>query len=130
MELAANPNVRKIFDTTGSPAKARVTPGPERFLRGRLALGGRLRFCPRDGGRLELSGVLGGLPPESWASRSAIRAACVSNKRANSTIRSSFSSADRLLRRGGRPIQSLTHVPHPRRNPFPQRRHAPLAALP
>ena len=56
-------------------------------------------FSPVDGGRLELSSVLGGTcDAAKRRSNSAIRASAVCNRAANDRVRASFSACDSLER--------------------------------
>jgi len=55
-------------------------------------------FCPFEGGRLELSGVLGGRP--SFASHSASRAVKAAPCSIGGAIRASFCACERLERSG------------------------------
>ena len=65
-------------------------------------------FGAREGGVLELSGVLGGWP--SRASNSATRFVSASVKAASRRIKASFSAWLRPDKSGGRIIQRLTHI--------------------
>ena len=97
---------------------ARVTPGPSRLRRGLRGRGGLVAFGPRDGGRLELAGVLAGEATASRASSAAIRAAWASTTRAGSRISSSFSrDVSRDGSNGG--MRGLTHIRAWRASPLP-----------
>src|SRR5258706_145322 len=69
------------------------------------------RFCPFDGGMLELPGVLGGDP--SCASSSATRATSVSTCATSVSIRASSALINASFSKSSAPgvIRSLTHIP-------------------